>query len=92
MRKKYVVAVLLLLIAATAYAGFVGPRTYYSDAAMTQQIGSDWINCNGTVTNQQGTTTSGYRRFEGLFCHNANDVVLCHQWNGSSWVSMTCPW
>ena len=91
--RKYIIAfsLLLLLVAATAWAGFVGPRAHYSDAAMTQQTGLEWLNCNGTSTWQWGTTST-YRRFEGLHCETANDVILCHQWNGSSWVPMTCPY
>ena len=91
--RKYIFAfvLLLMLVAATGWAGFVGTRDFYSDAAMTNQTGSAWVTCNGTMTWQWGTTST-YRRFEGLHCETANDVILCHQWNGTSWVMIDCPY
>lgn len=89
--RKFVCATLLLLAATTAFAGFVGQRDYFSDAAMTNQTGAEWTYCNGTSSWQWGTTST-YRRFEGLHCYTANDVILCHQWNGTSWVSIACPY
>lgn len=91
--RKYVVifGALMLFAAAAAYAGFVGNRTYYSDAAQTNATGGEWVNCNGT-TNWQWGSPANYRRFEGLFCPSAYDVVICQQWNGTSWVNYECPW
>jgi hypothetical protein len=90
--RKYVVlfSLLVMLVAATAWAGFVGTRDYYSDAAMTNQTGSSWVTCNGTETFNWGSTST-YRRFDGLHCETANDVILCHRWDGTRWVSIACP-
>jgi hypothetical protein len=91
MRKSiFAFVLLLMLVAATAWAGFSGRRDFYSDAAMTNQTGSAIVNCSGTETFTWGTSST-YRRFEGLHCETANDVILCHRWNGSGWVMMACP-
>ncbi len=91
MRKYvFVFALLLTLAAATAFA-WVGQRDYFSDAAMTQQTGAEWVNCDGS-TNWQWGTTSTYRRFEGLNCGNAQDVIFCQRWDGSKWVYINCPY
>ncbi len=90
--RKYIIAfTLMMLVATAAFAGFSGIRTYFSDAAMTNQTGSERVFCNNT-TQWLGGSTSTYRRFEGLHCETANDVVICQQWNGTSWVTMTCPY
>jgi len=90
--RKYILAVtLMLFVAFPALAGFSGIRTYYSDAAMTNATGSERVFCNNT-TQWLGGSTSTYRRFEGLHCETANDVVICHQWNGSNWVAIACPY
>lgn len=90
--RKYILALsLTLFVALPALAGFAGIRTYYSDAAMTNATGSERLFCNNT-TSWLGGTTSTYRRFEGLHCESANDVVICHQWTGSSWVAIACPY
>jgi hypothetical protein len=92
MRKSIIVfGILSMLVAVPAWAGFSGPRAYFSDALMTSQTGADFINCNGSSTWAWGTTST-YRRLEGLHCETANDVILCHRWTGTSWVSMPCPY
>lgn len=91
--RKFVVAfaVLLMLVAATAWAGYAGTRTYFSDSGMTNATGAERLFCNNTTSWLWGSTST-YRRFEGLHCETANDVVTCQQWNGTSWVSIACPY
>lgn len=90
--RRYIVAFVVLLMfgSTTALAlSLVGPRTYYTDTTWATATGAEWVACNGTTTWQWGVP-SNYRQFEGLHCPTVNDVTICEQWNGTSWVTIPC--
>jgi len=91
MCKAIVTVVLLLMFAGTVSADVTGPRVYFSDAAMTAQTGAERVFCGGTTGLMYGSTST-YRRVEGFECETGYLVVVCEEWNGTSWVPTTCPY
>jgi hypothetical protein len=86
-------AVTLLLLPASITTA--GPFTetwigYYSDAAMTNQVGFYYDDCLNNISS--GGVQGPYRRREITSCSTVTTSTTCAYWNGSSWQSMACPW
>jgi hypothetical protein len=95
MRTWMRVVVLLALLAVSVTALVAGPFTetwidYFTDAAMTNQVGWYHDDCASSISSSgvQGT----YRRREITSCSTGATTVTCASWNGTSWQSMPCPW
>jgi hypothetical protein len=63
---------------------------YYTDAAMTNQVGWYHSGCGNGIT--RGGDEAMYRRREISECDLSNTWASCNYWDGTGWQSMTCPW
>ena len=85
-----VLTLLVVALAASAYP--CQPEKYieyFSDAFITQ-VGWSWCGCQGQ-TAQSGQQSGAYRRITTVGCLHGQETETCYQWNGSSWVVVSCP-
>jgi hypothetical protein len=89
---RIVVAIVLLALAVTAFAGGFTEAWiwYYSDSGFTNQVGWYHDTCSNVITS--GGVQGTYRVREISSCETATYSETCSYWNGSSWQPMTCPW
>jgi hypothetical protein len=83
------------LVFSAASVTNAGPFTdvwmwYYTDSAMTNQVGCYHSGCLGGIT--RGGNEATYRRREISDCDFDTTTVSCAYYNGTGWQAMTCPW
>ena len=91
-RRIAVLSSLLFLVATLAYPCMPDRLIeYYSDAAFTNEVG--WSYCSCTNSNTSGGTQAGnYKRVTTVSCTVAEIThITCYQWDGTNWVTITCP-
>ncbi len=102
MRRRFLVAFLLTSGAALAMMLFpIGQADalpevetwtfYYSDAAMTQNVGTRFVGCSGQG-NMEGVVGAYSRRLSGMSCNPGLPETMCYIcWNSNSGERVDCP-
>jgi hypothetical protein len=82
---------LIVFVATNAFSdGWSFFQSYYSDGTWATQVGEIDKECDGSISQQWGTTSS-FRLLNSTNCINGKGFFECQQLVNGAWIPIECP-